>query len=376
MSSLHFYNVLEKYGEFSNFYLLKTPIILDDISWNTSEAYYQSQKWNDGTQFSKMYMTYISQANTAYKTFILGRGNFVHGIRTNMIVNKKLASIIDPTQLLTINEVIAIFTNTKIDKTWKNKSLLKKYRNKGRVIVSTVVDNIIPLKIIPSWEFTKLSIMSYVLYNKFLIPELQKILLNTDNLELVEDSKRDLYWGYCDGKGQNMLGKVLMHIRNLLQNNLPYTELKVVGSYVKLSNTIYYGIHPTRVAPDFHIDHFINLTEKQDIVDNYVYNVPMYNYPIKDRKAPTLDYLGKIVDFILTLTGIIYIYCKGGHGRSGTITAALWGKINNLDGIVALKHIDTEWRKQRNLTLLKPYLIKLGSPQTNCQKQVVIKYLT
>lgn len=62
-------------------------------------------------------------------------------------------------------------------------------------------------------------------------------------------------------------------------------------------------------------------------------------------------------------------------GRSGCVAAALWGKINNLTGQITLKHIDTEWRKQRNLTLLKPHLVKLGSPQTNCQKRVVIEYL-
>lgn len=46
-----------------------------------------------------------------------------------------------------------------------------------------------------------------------------------------------------------------------------------------------------------------------------------------------------------------------------------------MTGDQALNHINTQWHSQRNLAALKPHLVKLGSPQTNCQKNIVQLYL-
>ena len=153
-------------------------------------------------------------------------------------------------------------------------------------------------------------------------------------------------------------------------------------SYVKLSGCLYFGIHPDRVKPDIpFIHHYVSLVEEhefpgwleeqkqQPTASTY------HSFPVKDRKAPSLEALTEIVDFLLGLKGILYIFCKGGHGRSGTLASALYGRINSLSGNDAMRYINRQWHKQRDLTLLRPKIVKLGSPQTACQKRIVKEYL-
>jgi ribA/ribD-fused uncharacterized protein len=65
------------------------------------------------------------------------------------------------------------------------------------------------------WEQVKLAIMKDLLEQKFSYRDLKKKLLATGNKEIIEGNHwHDTYWGVCDGKGLNMLGKLLMEVRN------------------------------------------------------------------------------------------------------------------------------------------------------------------
>lgn len=68
------------------------------------------------------------------------------------------------------------------------------------------------------WESVKVQIMRTALEAKFTQHEdLQQILLSTREATLVEHTERDSYWGDGgDGSGKNMLGRLLMEIRNRL----------------------------------------------------------------------------------------------------------------------------------------------------------------
>ncbi len=56
--------------------------------------------------------------------------------------------------------------------------------------------------------------MKEVLNKKFQNPELKEKLLSTGTAILIEDSKTDNFWGIGKkGEGKNMLGKLLMEIR-------------------------------------------------------------------------------------------------------------------------------------------------------------------
>ncbi len=48
--------------------------------------------------------------------------------------------------------------------------------------------------------------------------DIRDILLSTDNEEIVENSPIDFYWGCgSDGSGKNMLGIILMEVREILR---------------------------------------------------------------------------------------------------------------------------------------------------------------
>lgn len=68
------------------------------------------------------------------------------------------------------------------------------------------------------WDDVKLQVMYEICLIKFTkYPDLKRRLLETGNEELVEGNDwGDTYWGVCDGKGENHLGKILMRIRSEL----------------------------------------------------------------------------------------------------------------------------------------------------------------
>lgn len=69
------------------------------------------------------------------------------------------------------------------------------------------------------WESVKDDIMREALLAKFTQhPELQKLLLETGDAVLVEHTRNDRYWGDGgDGSGKNMLGLLLMELREKLR---------------------------------------------------------------------------------------------------------------------------------------------------------------
>lgn len=69
------------------------------------------------------------------------------------------------------------------------------------------------------WENIKDQIMYEIVLNKFKQNEdLKEKLLATENEDLIEKNTwHDYYWGVCDGRGKNMLGKILMRVREELK---------------------------------------------------------------------------------------------------------------------------------------------------------------
>ena len=70
----------------------------------------------------------------------------------------------------------------------------------------------------PDWEQIKLEVMYKVVLAKFKNTlYLRKKLILTGNQELVEYNHwGDVYWGVCENKGENHLGKILMRVREEL----------------------------------------------------------------------------------------------------------------------------------------------------------------
>jgi len=68
------------------------------------------------------------------------------------------------------------------------------------------------------WDDVKIGVMRSLLWKKFQYTNLKRSLLATGNEELIEGNAwGDTYWGVCNGAGQNMLGKLLMSVREELR---------------------------------------------------------------------------------------------------------------------------------------------------------------
>jgi ribA/ribD-fused uncharacterized protein len=70
------------------------------------------------------------------------------------------------------------------------------------------------------WESVKVAVMRKAVLAKFnQHEELLQLLLATGDAELVEHTENDDYWGDGgDGSGKNMLGRILMEVRESLRN--------------------------------------------------------------------------------------------------------------------------------------------------------------
>lgn len=70
----------------------------------------------------------------------------------------------------------------------------------------------------PDWESIKVDIMRSLLVQKFGTEPLKSKLLKTGSAKLIEGNWwGDRFWGVCEGKGENHLGRLLMEIREELR---------------------------------------------------------------------------------------------------------------------------------------------------------------
>lgn len=69
------------------------------------------------------------------------------------------------------------------------------------------------------WESAKVSVMRAAVLAKFTQnEELRELLLSTGDARIVEHTENDDYWGDGgDGKGKNILGRILMEVREQLR---------------------------------------------------------------------------------------------------------------------------------------------------------------
>lgn len=76
------------------------------------------------------------------------------------------------------------------------------------------------VKLRSDWEDVKVEVMTELVRHKFTQNEdLGKSLVATGDAELIEGNTwNDRFWGVCRGKGENHLGKILMKVRDELND--------------------------------------------------------------------------------------------------------------------------------------------------------------
>lgn len=159
---IRFYDDKSKYYELSNYYL--TKFTLNGITYKSSEHYYQAHRYPENSP----YFNLILAQNTANKTRILSRRE---------TPNYGYAWVKELNKLIKEN----------------------------------------PAKPLENFDNIRLQVMRTAVYAKFnQNPQLKKLLIETHSKKLVEASPRDDFWGIGkNGDGKNMLGKILMEVRDL-----------------------------------------------------------------------------------------------------------------------------------------------------------------
>ena len=150
-----------------------------------------------------------------------------------------------------------------------------------------------------------------------------------------------------------------------------------------IENKALFGSYPTQKSIDEleknGVKYFINLTyniEKK--ITPYKTNYIYINYPIHDQGVPKdIKSFSKFILNIVTIINslknneLIYIHCKGGHGRSGLVVACLLCYIYNLhpkNALLQTKHY------HNNRPVMNHKWRLIGSPQTIEQKNFVYKF--
>lgn len=172
---INFYDSIDnKYKVFSNF--AKYPVTINGVEWPTNEHYFHAMKFEGIDEVHTEYgEKIIRNASTPAKTKYLG--NQKNPRYTNTFLNTS-----DRTLLV---------------------DYIEEYKQKG-------------VKIRPDWDTYRLEVMYRINKSKYdQYPELKELLLSTKNAIIQEASPTDSFWGIGNnGKGQNMLGRILMKIRD------------------------------------------------------------------------------------------------------------------------------------------------------------------
>ena len=125
---------------------------------------------------------------------------------------------------------------------------------------------------------------------------------------------------------------------------------------------------------DMGIELFVSLEQEIPWYKNTVGNtVKIIHIPIKSGHAPSMKLAKHLVEDIIEaykLKKRVYIHCNGGHGRAGTISALVVGKLYSLDACDAISTIE-KYRETRQDTSRN----FIPCPETNAQVALISKIL-
>jgi protein-tyrosine phosphatase len=151
----------------------------------------------------------------------------------------------------------------------------------------------------------------------------------------------------------------------------------------KINDQIYFGKYPDKdvlkALQDIGIKVIVDLTHFTDNLPSYTLfeGVKRIEFPIVDRGIEddeiTLQFIQSLKDHILNDNYPIYIHCKGGHGRSGTVCCILYGILYNKGIDEAINTI----KKSHNDRVVIPRKVRLSSSsQTDIQQDQIVRLLS
>ena len=122
------------------------------------------------------------------------------------------------------------------------------------------------------------------------------------------------------------------------------------------------------------ITHFIDLTSQADPLKAYqpLGGAVRINHPITDFGVPSVTQMQGIlrsIDEALQQGGKVYVHCRAGIGRTGTV-AATWLVNQGMKGPEALALLLQKWQA------VDKRLVEPHTPETEAQRQFVLAWTT
>jgi len=75
--------------------------------------------------------------------------------------------------------------------------------------------------ILKNFDDCKVETMTLLQLQKFSLPDLRARLLATGDCEIIEGNNwGDTFWGVCNGRGENHLGKIIMAVREKIRSEV------------------------------------------------------------------------------------------------------------------------------------------------------------
>lgn len=156
--------------------------------------------------------------------------------------------------------------------------------------------------------------------------------------------------------------------------------IKMDRSSFFIKDKALFGSFPTQDAVEeletTGVRYFIDLTHSHETkIVPYETRYTYISFPIPDRRIPVnilefSSFIVKLSDIILGLGEgeIIYVHCKGGHGRSGVVVACLLSFLFNMEPSQALARTSIYHNNRKDM---REKWRKIGSPQTYQQKKFI-----
>jgi len=126
----------------------------------------------------------------------------------------------------------------------------------------------------------------------------------------------------------------------------------------------------------------VDLTHPSDEPYGYKTDIKRVSFSIQDRGAPEntkkfYKLVRKIFKHIRKEGRKVYIFCIGGHGRSGTLIACMLGVIEVDSGNpnACRDALNLTRKAHSKRKVMKDRMRRIGSPQTMCQKRFVANFL-
>jgi protein-tyrosine phosphatase len=144
-----------------------------------------------------------------------------------------------------------------------------------------------------------------------------------------------------------------------------------------VDDSIYFGKYPDesilQTLSNLKITTILDLTHFFENLPSYKVpdNMKRIHFEIVDRGVEDDEKVKEIIDSIISTQSFpIYIHCKRGHGRSGTIAAILYGKMNNKTADESIDYIKKCHEKR---TVVSKRVRQLNTPMNEAQKEQIYR---